>query len=232
MSRVGVHSLVLVANNTGILAPVVLEAAVGPSAAAVGMLATIALYFQQLPVAMVLFELDRLVMGNTLMWTTGAATVVSMMGLQALLDPAVPSHLPALGFVEGTLSWLARCSVPVSLFAMGLWTASATGGAGRWDGSLRSTAVYLCVKLLLLPWLMVFVNSVLGLSGRLARSLVVLTCVPVGQNAFIVTEQYGEGAREVMAVMQAGLLLMLPHVAMTMAALRWAGMYEEAGGFA
>ncbi|GFR44644.1 hypothetical protein Agub_g5933, partial [Astrephomene gubernaculifera] len=49
LSRVALHSLVLAANNTGILAPVVLEAAVGPAAAAVGMLATIALYFQQLP---------------------------------------------------------------------------------------------------------------------------------------------------------------------------------------
>ncbi len=53
------HSLVLAANNTGILAPVVLEAAVGPPAAAVGMLATIALYFQQIPLAMVCFEADR-----------------------------------------------------------------------------------------------------------------------------------------------------------------------------
>ncbi|GLC60668.1 hypothetical protein PLESTB_001655900 [Pleodorina starrii] len=169
----------------------------------------------------------QLVLGNALMWTTGAATAVSMLGLHSILDPEVPSHLPELGFVEGTLSWLARCSVPVSLFAMGLFTASrpACGGEGA---SVRTLVGYLAVKLLVLPWLMVFVNSLMGLDGRLARSLVVLTCVPVGQNAFLVTEQYGEGAEAVTGVMQAGLGLMLPHVAAVMAALRWLGLYQGA----
>ena len=57
--RMGVHSLVLSANNTGILAPVVLAAALGPEAAPLGMLATIALYFQQLPGASIMFEMQR-----------------------------------------------------------------------------------------------------------------------------------------------------------------------------
>ncbi|GFR44645.1 hypothetical protein Agub_g5934, partial [Astrephomene gubernaculifera] len=165
----------------------------------------------------------RLVLGNALMWTTGAATVVSMLGLHTLLDPAVPSHVPALGFIEGTLSWLARCAVPVSLFAMGLFTASRPVGAAP----ARSIAVYLAIRMLLLPWLMVFVNSLLGLGGQLGRSLVLLTCVPVGQNAFLVTEQYGEGAEVVTSVMQLGLLLMLPHVAAVLTILHWFGLYEE-----
>ncbi|GIL66801.1 hypothetical protein Vafri_20326 [Volvox africanus] len=168
----------------------------------------------------------QLVLGNVLMWTTGAATAVSMLGLQAVLDPDVPSHVRELGFVEGTLSWLARCSVPVSLFAIGLFTASRPGCGLGDAGAARTLVVYLALKLLLLPWLMVFVNSLLGLDGRLARSLVVLTCVPVGQNAFVVTEQFGEGAEAVTAVMQVGLLLMLPHVAGVMAVLRWMGLYQ------
>ncbi|KAG2449599.1 hypothetical protein HYH02_005132 [Chlamydomonas schloesseri] len=172
----------------------------------------------------------QLVLSNALMWTTGAATVVSMLGLHALLDPSEPTHIPLLGFVEGTLAWLARCSVPVSLFAMGLWGASraaetANSGGGR--GWIVKTVVYMAIKLLLLPWVMVFVNSLLGLGGRLGRSMVVLTCVPVGQMAFVVSEQYGEGAEAVTGVMQVGLLLMLPHVVAVMAALRWMGLYEE-----
>ncbi|GIM02575.1 hypothetical protein Vretimale_7457 [Volvox reticuliferus] len=168
----------------------------------------------------------QLVLGNVLMWTTGAATAVSMLGLHAVLDPDVPSHIRELGFVEGTLAWLARCSVPVSLFAIGLFTASRPG-CGLGDArSVRTLVVYLAVKLLLLPWLMVFVNSLLGLDGRLARSLVVLTCVPVGQNAFVVTEQFGEGAEAVTSVMQIGLMVMLPHVAGVMAILRWMGLYQ------
>lgn len=172
----------------------------------------------------------QLVLSNALMWTTGAATVVSMLGLHALLDPAEPTHIPLLGFVEGTLAWLARCSVPVSLFAMGLWGASRaaeTSGSGSGRGWIVKTAVYLAIKLFLLPWVMVFVNSLLGLGGRLGRSMVVLTCVPVGQMAFVVSEQYGEGAEAVTGVMQVGLLLMLPHVVAVMAALRWLGLYEE-----
>ncbi|KAG2495515.1 hypothetical protein HYH03_006458 [Edaphochlamys debaryana] len=369
LSRVGVHSLVLAANNTGILAPVVLEAAIGPSAAAIGMLATIALYFQQLPAAMVLFELERmgmtagssgaahtpvgkgaqakgrqreredvedaaaacpggtggsghkqplldtrlaasggaaeagssygrsggssgaasalpaaaaaragsaaasepglrhvaqLVAGNALMWTTGAATAASMLGLHTVLDPEEPTHIAGLGCVEGTLAWLARCSVPVSLFAMGLWTASdgsdepgssasagssgadktggtdgagaegrrgARGGGGGWStgglGFIAEVVAYLAVKLLALPVLMLFVNSLLGIGGRLGRALMVLTCVPVGQMAFVVSEQYGHGAAAVTWVMQAGLLLMLPHVIAVLATLRWAGLYAE-----
>ncbi|KAG2428774.1 hypothetical protein HXX76_011474 [Chlamydomonas incerta] len=172
----------------------------------------------------------QLVLSNALMWTTGAATVVSMLGLHALLDPAEPTHIPLLEFVEGTLAWLARCSVPVSLFAMGLWGASRaaeTSGSGSGRGWILQTAVYMGIKLFLLPWVMVFVNSLLGLGGRLGRSMVVLTCVPVGQMAFVVSEQYGEGAEAVTGVMQVGLLLMLPHVVAVMAALRWMGLYEE-----
>lgn len=58
-ARVGAHALVLTANNTGILAPVVLEAAIGPGSGPIGMLATIPLYFMQLPGSVLLFELQR-----------------------------------------------------------------------------------------------------------------------------------------------------------------------------
>jgi predicted permease len=170
----------------------------------------------------------RLVLSNTLMWTTGAATVASMLGLQAVLDPDAPSRVPALGFVEGTLSWIGRCSVPVSLLSLGLFTASRPGCGLADLRSVRTLAAYLAVKLLVVPWVMVFVNSLLGLDGRLAQALVVLTCVPVAQIAYVVAEQHGEGAEEVANVMQAGLLLMLPHLAAVMGLMRWMGLYQGA----
>ncbi|GBF97510.1 hypothetical protein Rsub_10433 [Raphidocelis subcapitata] len=58
-ARLGVDSLVLSTNNTGILGPVVLQAALGPRYAPLGMLATVVLYFQQLPSAAVLFDYHR-----------------------------------------------------------------------------------------------------------------------------------------------------------------------------
>ncbi|KAF8057744.1 SYT2 [Scenedesmus sp. PABB004] len=59
LAQLGVDSLILTTNNTGILGPVVLEAAVGPRYAPLGMLATVVLYFQQLPSAQLLFHLDK-----------------------------------------------------------------------------------------------------------------------------------------------------------------------------
>ncbi|KAI8471342.1 MAG: hypothetical protein J3K34DRAFT_233772 [Monoraphidium minutum] len=52
-------SLLLSANNTGILGPVVLEAALGPTYAPLGMLATVVLYFHQLPSAVVLYDMAQ-----------------------------------------------------------------------------------------------------------------------------------------------------------------------------
>jgi predicted permease len=171
-----------------------------------------------------------------------------MLGVQGVLDPARPGHVPWLGWLEGTLAWLARCAVPASLFALGLWSATrlhgeaegaaegskegAPGQAGAHSGARPrrwwlAAAVYLAVKLLLLPPLMVFVNVLLGLDGWLARALVVLTCVPVGQMAWVVAEQYGQGPEAVAAVMQAGLLLLLPHAMGTLMLLRRMGLYEQ-----
>lgn len=58
-AQLGVDSLLLTTNNTGILGPVVLLAALGPEYAPLGMLATVALYFQQLPSAQLLFHLHQ-----------------------------------------------------------------------------------------------------------------------------------------------------------------------------
>eukprot|EP00775_Hariotina_reticulata_P007381 gene7381-7590_t len=59
LAKLGVDSLILTTNNTGILGPVVLEAAVGRQFAPLGMVATVVLYFQQLPSAQLLFQLHR-----------------------------------------------------------------------------------------------------------------------------------------------------------------------------
>ena len=86
---------------------------------------------------------------------------------------------------------------------------------------------YLLLKMLALPWLMVVVNGLLGLGGQLARALVVLSCVPVGNMAFVVSEQYGVGTAAVTCVMVAGLLLMMPHVVGVMAVMEALGMYQD-----
>ncbi len=89
---------------------------------------------------------------------------------------------------------------------------------------------------------MVCVNTLLGLSGPTASAMVLLTCVPVGQMAFVVSEQYDRGGADrtaagtgtagcttgagcVAGVMQLGLLLMLPHVVGAMAVMRAVGLY-------
>lgn len=56
----------------------------------------------------------------------------------------MPTHIRSLVFIEGTLCWLARCCVPVSLFAVGLWTHGRGGGLlgpTRVRGKVRAAGV-------------------------------------------------------------------------------------------
>ncbi|GLC39956.1 hypothetical protein PLESTM_000972200 [Pleodorina starrii] len=83
------------------------------SAAAVGMLATIVLYFQQLPVAMVLFELDRMTERREGSRSSGGSDATA--GLWASLEPPPPPPQ--------------RCGLPASVTA-----ATATSGeAATWS---------------------------------------------------------------------------------------------------
>ncbi len=57
--------------------------------------------------------------------------------MQAYLDPDAPTHIVSLRFVEGSLGWLARCCVPVTLFSVGMWAhnhqqVAAGPGSGAW----------------------------------------------------------------------------------------------------
>ena len=57
-AHLALHLLVLATNNTGVLGPVVLEAALGRAYAPLGPMATVALYFLQLPMAQALLALS------------------------------------------------------------------------------------------------------------------------------------------------------------------------------
>lgn len=50
-----------------------------------------------------------------------AGIVISLSGLGPLLNPTSPDFVPAVGWVSGTLQWLAQVAIPVSLFANGAW---------------------------------------------------------------------------------------------------------------
>ena len=85
--------------------------------------------------------------------------------------------------------------------------------------------VYLLLKLLILPWLMVLVTAILGIGGTLGKALVLLSVVPVAQTAFVVSEQYEVGTTAVTTVMMAGLLLLLPHLLCVLAVIDLFGLY-------
>ena len=58
---------------------------------------------------------------NPFIWTNLIAIAISTSGLRQWLDPDLPSSIPALAWVEGSLRWLAATCIPVQLFAAGVW---------------------------------------------------------------------------------------------------------------
>jgi hypothetical protein len=49
------------------------------------------------------------------------AITLSVSGVRRYLDPASPTALPALGWLDGALAWFSSACIPVLLFANGVW---------------------------------------------------------------------------------------------------------------
>lgn len=164
---------------------------------------------------------------NHLMWTTGGAVLLSLLGTKDRLDPDSRTAVPQLSFVDGSLAWFAGCCVPLTLFSTGMWM---HGRPLTSASNLAATLAYTTLRMFVLPCVMVFVNWLLGISGRLAYALVLLSCVPVAQTAFVVSEQYKAGTEAVTSVLSVGLLLMLPHLLLVLAVMKRLGLYSSADG--
>jgi predicted permease len=68
-----------------------------------------------------LLLLLMLLLQSPLMWLNFIAIAISLSGLRRYLDPDSPAALPALGFIDGLLTWFSSACIPVLLFANGVW---------------------------------------------------------------------------------------------------------------
>jgi hypothetical protein len=62
-----------------------------------------------------------LLLQSPLIWLNFIAVAISLSGLRRYLDPDSPAALPALGFIDGLLTWFSSACIPVLLFANGVW---------------------------------------------------------------------------------------------------------------
>jgi uncharacterized membrane protein YhdT len=68
------------------------------------------------------------------------AIALSVSGARAYLDASSPDAIPALGFVDGVLSWFSAACIPTLLFANGVWMCGRDMLCGGWRGQLKARA--------------------------------------------------------------------------------------------
>ncbi|KAL6754958.1 hypothetical protein V8C86DRAFT_2688507 [Haematococcus lacustris] len=166
------------------------------------------------------------VVKSPLAWSTAAATCLSAAGVQQLLAPDSPHRLAWLDWLGGALAWLAGATVPLTLLSTGMWMHGRMALMASPE-VLRQAIAYLVLKLAVLPWLMVAVTQWMGIGGRQGLALLLLTAVPVGQTAFVLSEQHQQGTEVITVTLIAGLLLLLPHLLCVLAVVQWLGLYAE-----
>ena len=91
---------------------------------------------------------------------------------------------------------------------------------------LHQVFLLLGLKLLVLPWLMVGLTCAFGLRDACGLALVLLTCCPVAQLSFVLSQQYNAGAELVTGVIIMGVLLMLPQSLLVLHLAEVTGLYD------
>ena len=86
--------------------------------------------------------------------------------------------------------------------------------------------VFLALKLLVLPWLMVGLTCAFGMRDARGLALVLLTCSPCAQLSFVLCQQYNAGAELVTGMIVMGVILLLPQSMMVLQIARATGIYE------
>ena len=93
-------------------------------------------------------------------------------------------------------------------------------------------SIFLSLKLLVLPWLMVALTCAFGMRDAHGLALVLLTCAPCAQLSFVLCQQYNAGAELVTGMTVMGVLLLLPQGMVVLQIAHATGIYtfEVVGG--
>lgn len=158
------------------------------------------------------------------LWLNVVAIALSVSGARRYLDAQSPVAIPALGFVDGVLSWFSAACIPTLLFANGVWMCGKDMWCGGWKGQAKVLCTLL-LKLTLLPALMVGLTLLCNLRGEFGMGLVLLACCPLAPLAVLVCQQYGFGAELATSITIQGVLLMLPQMMAVIKINQLAGLY-------
>ncbi|PRW59648.1 PIN isoform B [Chlorella sorokiniana] len=155
----------------------------------------------------------RLVM-NHVLWGVGIGLILSLSKIgPKWLDPGPSppckvncSYAVGAGFLYILCDYFARCTEPVAFFATGMWMVRPKPIA---CGYIKA-AIYMLIKLVLVPALMVGCCFTVGLEGAIARAAVLVATLPVSAAAFALSKTYNVGEDIAVANVFLGNLLVLP----------------------
>ncbi|KAL4458898.1 hypothetical protein ABPG75_013763 [Micractinium tetrahymenae] len=150
---------------------------------------------------------------NHVLWGVAIGIILSLSTLgYKYLDPGSPPACPncryavGAGFIYILLDYFARCTEPVAFFATGMWMVRPNPIATGWVKAV----LYMIVKLILVPMLMVGCCFAVGLNGATARAAVLVATLPVSAAAFALCKTYNVGDDVAVVNVFLGNLLILP----------------------
>lgn len=152
------------------------------------------------------------ILRNPILWAIviGIILSVSSLGPKYLAtgSPKSPncSYAVGAGFIQLTLSYFARCTQPIALLAVGIFLV----GKNPIACGIIQSIVYMVIKLILVPALMVGCAFAVGLQGAEGRAAVLLASLPVSPTAYTVADKYGVGLDIAESNIFFGNLLVLP----------------------
>ena len=153
------------------------------------------------------------ILRNPILWAIFIGLILSVTTLgPKYLYPGNPpqqpncNYVPGAGFIYLFFSTLAASTEPVAIFATGMFLMYKNPIACGWVRSI----LYMIVKVIIVPALMVGCAAAVGLEGANARAAVLLAALPISAAAFSLSDKYKVGTAEAVANIFWGNLLVLP----------------------
>lgn len=149
---------------------------------------------------------------NPILWAILIGIILSVSSLgPKYLAPGVPqnpncSYAVGAGFIQLSLTYFARCTQPMALLAVGMFLV----GKNPLACGIIQSILFMIIKLILVPGLMVGCAFAVGLSGAEGRAAVLLASLPVSPTAYTVSEKYNIGRDVAESNVFFGNLLVLP----------------------
>ncbi|KAL0207468.1 hypothetical protein P9112_012096 [Eukaryota sp. TZLM1-RC] len=101
-------------------------------------------------------------------------------------------------------------ATPVAMFAIGMFAASKGSVKKIVSCGWKKLAIYLCIKMLVTPFIIMPVVALFGLTGVPARAAVHVVATPISMASFALTTQYGIGNDLMSAMITFGAIIIMP----------------------